>query len=341
MAIRTPKLKLPLLMLVVSTLALSAGAQSAGQAIIFTTPQTDAGSPDKSSLASVNSRSGELPGTLQAPVQFFDFDPPSDRPPAPASPGISPQQQRMQNLLNERKNWILMTPEEILGVATTEKMLQPPERDALGREKNPTPLERFLQRESQARNGLTNGWHDGRIESPWNITHDQDNAKPPDSDRSSPGDSARNLSEVLNGLRNREAAADQKGNSGWDALSQNLPQATTKPEPEQLAAMERFRQLLNPSPDETAQPSTDGRLVSAPKLAVDPFLMRPDFVPNPVGASFIPLDSGIARPTGLTPLPDAVTSLLPSVAVPSWKTQPPPWLLPGPQPFVIPQRKGF
>ncbi len=66
----------------------------------------------------------------------------------------------MQQLLNDRKNWIFMTPEEILGTSTTEKMLQPPERDAFGKEKNPTQLERFLQRESQARNGMTNGWRD-------------------------------------------------------------------------------------------------------------------------------------------------------------------------------------
>src|SRR5450755_1082254 len=140
MAIRPPKLNLPLLMLVVSALALSAGAQSAGRAIIFSTPQTDAEQPGKSPLGPVNSQPGILPGTLQAPMQLFDFNPPSDGPPLPASPGISPQQQRMQKLLNDRKNWIFMTPEEILGLATTEKLLQPPERDALGREKNPTPL---------------------------------------------------------------------------------------------------------------------------------------------------------------------------------------------------------
>ena len=341
MAIRPPKLNLPLLMLVVSALALSAGAQSAGRAIIFSTPQTDAEQPGKSPLGPVNSQPGILPGTLQAPAQLFDFNPPSDLPPLPASPGISAQQQRMQRLLNDRKNWILMTPEEILGSTTTEKMLQPPERDALGREKNPTPLERFLQRESQARNGLTNGWHNDRAGSPWNLARDQDNAKPLDSGRSSSAVAARNLSQVLSGLRNREAAADQNGNSGWDAFSQTPPQATTKLDVEQLAAMERFRQLLNPSPVEAAQPSADSRFVSTPKLAVDPFLIQPDFVPNPAGASFTPLSSGIARPEGLTPLPGEVTSFLPPVAAPSWKPQPPPWLLQGPQPFVIPKQKGF
>ncbi len=49
--------------------------------------------------------------------------------------------------------------------------------------------------------------------------------------------------------------------------------------------MERFRQLFNPSPSDAAQTLVDGRYVPAPNL-VDPFLTRPDFVPNPAGASF-------------------------------------------------------
>jgi len=341
MAIFSLKLKLSLLMPAVSALALSAGAQSGGQAIIFSTPATDAEPPGKSSPASVSSQPGTLPGTLQAPAQLFDLSPPGDSPPLPAAPGVSAQQLRMQKFLKERKNWIFMTPEEILGGASTEKMLEPPERDALGREKNPTPLERFLQRESRLRNGLTNSPTGDRAGSSWNLARDSDNPNRPDDRRNNSADAARSLSQVMSGQRQRETPADQNGNSSWEAYSRPLPPATTKPDPEQVAAMERFRQLFNPSPGEAAQPSGDSQFGSMPKLAVDPFLTPPDFVPNPAGASFTPLSSGIARPTGLTPLPGAVTSLLPPVPVPSWKVQPPPWLLQGPQPFVIPKQKGF
>jgi hypothetical protein len=219
-------------------------------------------------------------------------------------------------------------------------MLQPPERDALGQEKNPTQLERYLERESQLRTGSTNGWQNDRASSDWNLLPDRDNANPPDAGRDNMS-AARSFSQLLNGQPNRDDSVNQNGNSGWDALSQPLPQAATKPDLEQLAAMERFRQMLNPGPVETVQSSPDSRFFPAPKPAVDPFLTRPDFVPNPAGASFMPLNSGIARPAGLTPLPGAVTSFLPAVAAPAWRPQPPPWLLQGPQPFVMPQPKGF
>lgn len=335
-----PKLKWLLPAMATGAMVLSASAQQAGQPIIFSSPQTSDAQPAASSLAPDNSQPGILPGTLQAPMSLFNFNPPSDHLPLPAAPGISPQQQRLQQLLEERRNWTLMTPEEILGVTATEKMLQPPERDAMGTEKNPTQIERYLERESQWRNGPTNGWQNDRDNSPWNLSHDRDNANPLDAGRDSTAETARSLSQFMNGQPNRNDAANQNGNYGWDVLSQPLPQAATKPDLEQLAAMERFRQLLNPSPVEAAQSSPDSQFFPATKRTVDPFITQPEFVPNPAGASFTPLSSGIARPAGLTPLPGAVTSFLP-VAAPAWKPQLAPWLLQGPQPFVMPQPKGF
>jgi hypothetical protein len=274
-------------------------------------------------------------------MQFFNFSPPNNLPPAPVSPVLFLQQRTTQKLLEERQNWIFMTPEEILGVTTTEKMLQPQERDALGNEIKPTQLERFLQRERQARNSPTNGWRNDRAGSAWNFERDPDPGDRPDFGRDNPAEAARGFSQLLNGQRNHDEAAAQSQNSFWDAASQPLSPATTRPDQDQLAAMDRFRQLLNPSPVETSQPLPDSQLFLTPKTAVDPFFTRPDFIPNPAGASFTPLSTGIARPMGLTPLPDAVTSLLPAVAAPARKPQLPPWLLQGPQPFVISQPKGY
>ncbi len=148
-----PKPKVLLLVMAICAMLLSAEAQQAGQPIIFSSPQTGDAQPTASSPTTDNPPPGTLPGLLQAPVSVFDFNQSGDRLPVPAAPGISPQQRRMQRLLEDRKNWTLMTPAEIFGVTATEKMLQPPERDALGREKNPTQLERYLERESQLRNG--------------------------------------------------------------------------------------------------------------------------------------------------------------------------------------------
>jgi len=343
MVIRRFILTLSLLMLGVGVLTLPARAQSAGQSIIFSTPLTEAGQPDKSPPGALNSQAEHPPGTLPAPVQLYDFNPPADRLPPPVSTSISPQQQRMQRLLRDRKNWIFMTPEEILGAATAEKMLQPPEQDALGSEKNPTQLERYLLRESRLRDGVTNNPANDRARSAWNPGNDADSLNPnrPDDRRYRTVEAARNLNQLLNGQPVHADVANSMDVSGWESFSHPQLQALPKPDRAQLAAMDRFRQLLNPGSDYEAQSPTAGSFVSAAKSTVDPLFAQPDFLPNPAGASYTPLSSGIARPTGLTPLPDAVTSLLPSVEAPSWKPQPAPWLLQGPQPFVTPQRKGF
>jgi hypothetical protein len=61
----------------------------------------------------------------------------------------------------------------------------------------------------------------------------------------------------------------------------------------------------------------------------------------PMGASYTPLSSGIAVPSGVAPLPGLLgptNAALPAFA-PEWKPQPPPWMSSAPQPGVIPQRK--
>jgi len=61
----------------------------------------------------------------------------------------------------------------------------------------------------------------------------------------------------------------------------------------------------------------------------------------PVGASYVPLSSGIAMPAGVTPLPGLLgpTNMGLTTRAPEWKPELPPWLSSGPQPGVIPQRK--
>jgi hypothetical protein len=329
----------PLLVVAMGAMVLSAGAQPSGQSIIFSSPQND-DSQSAPPSSSDNSQPITLPSTLQAPTAVFDFNPPSDNLPLPIAPTDTPQQQRMKKLLEERKDWVLMTPEEILDSTPTENMLIPPEQDAFGREKDQTQLERYLEREGQMPESFTNGWQNAQTNSPWGFSQEQNAVNPLDVQRDNMSAAARNLNQLLNDQRNRDGSANQIENNDWDTLGQPLPQTTTKPNPEQLAAMERFRQLLAPS---SAAPeiSPDSRFLPVSRPAVDPFITQPDFTPNPAGASFTTLSSGIAKPSGLTPLPGAVTSFSQPLTSPAWKPQPPPWLLQGPQPFVMPQPKGF
>ena len=107
--------------------------------------------------------------------------------------------------------------------------------------------------------------------------------------------------------------------------------------------MDRFRQLLNPSPavDSSSASSPNNPYFPATKTTpdLDPNITQPDYVPNPAGASFTPLTAGIGKPAGLSPLPGNTTSGLTPSVTPGWTPQPPPWLIQGPQPFVMPKRK--
>lgn len=318
-------------------MVLCAGAQPSDRSIIFSTPKTDDAQAATPSLTPQNPEPPVLPGSLQAPDPALNFHAPENFP-APTTPeAYASQNLQMKKMLEERKNWTLMTPAEIFGVTPTEELLKPPERDALGREKNQSQLERYLDREDQSRGSVTNSWDD----SPWNFSRDRDGLNPFDPARDSTTDVAQRLNQFLNGRRNDGVVNHNEKNYGWDSFSPSAPQPTVTPDLEQQAAMERFRQLLDPSTAAAAEPSPDSKFFPVPKTlpVLDPNITQPDFVPNPAGASFTPLTSGIGKPAGLTPLPGITTPVTTPVAVPAWAPRPPPWLLQGPQPFVMPQRK--
>jgi hypothetical protein len=320
------KLKRWLPLAALGAMTLSAGAQEAGQPIIFSAPLT----ADTPSAAPNNAAPGILPGTMQAPVSamsVLDFNPHDDFQPLPA-PAVSSQQSQMNQLMKDRKNWILMTPEEILGL--------PPEKpglDALGHKKNQTQLERYLERENHLRDGTTGESKKDR-DSIFNLSRDADNANFPDLRENS--EESHRSGRPSNGQVNHDDFV-----SDWSAFNRPMPQPAAKPDPEQVASMERFRQLLAPGSATAEVQTPNNQFFTAPKPVVNPLITKPDFVPNPVGASFTPLNSGIGKPLGLTPLPDAVTGLTLPVTAPAWKPQLAPWLLSGPQPFVTPQQKGF
>src|SRR5271155_5386365 len=127
MAFYPPKLKVPLLVVAMGTLVLSVGAQQSGQSIIFSTPQSDDAQSVTPSLAPQNSQMPVLPGTLQAPMSVFNSSAPNDVAVLPPPQSNSAEQQRMKKMLDDRKNWTLMTPAEMLGVTPPEKLLQPSE----------------------------------------------------------------------------------------------------------------------------------------------------------------------------------------------------------------------
>jgi len=347
MVFHLPSLKLPLLAVAMGVMVLSARAQSSDRSIIFSTPKSDDTTAATPSLTPQNSQLPVLPDSLQAPDPTFHVQAPNDIPAAPPPVANPLQAQRMKKMLEERNDWALMTPEQILGTTPTEELLPSPERDATGSKNynnynNAAPLNRYLDRENGLRGGFTNRWQNSRDDSPWNLSRDRNDLNPLDPGRDSPLDAAQRLNEYLNSRRFGDSTANRNDkNYGWDAFNPPAPQTPDKPDVAQVAAMDRFRQLLNPSPAPAAESSPDSKYFPAAKTApvVDPYITQPDYVPNPAGASYTPLTSGIGKPTGLSPLPGIVNQGIAPVTPPAWAPQPAPWLIQGPQPFVMPQRK--
>ena len=314
-------------------MVLSAAAQESGQAIIFSAPKSDGPPAVTPSLTPQNSGLPVLPDTLLAPISPFPSRPSGDRLPPP--PVSSSEQQRLKQLQGERRNWTLMTPEEIFGVSSTEKLLQPPERDAFGREKKTTQLERYLNRENQARTGLTNGWRSDRVNSPWSLWREDDNVNPFARRLDGTADPMQNLNRFLDGQQNKNSSVNPDGKLDENTFDAFGKQKQTREKLEKLATMQRFREMLQPS----AQASPDSRFFPVPKPVVGANFTPPEYVPNPAGASFTPLSSGIGRPVGLTPLPGAFSTRPQPVVIPSWKPLPPPWVSQSPQTTAFPQQK--
>jgi hypothetical protein len=316
----------------------SAQAQRAthqqGQPILFSSPSSDNVLSNMPSLAPKPPQSMDFENTMQAPSVDLS-GPVVDKPLPTVTPVVSRAEAlRMQNELDRRKNWMLLTPAEILGVTTPEKIMGIHEHDAAGQQKKLTALERYTERQNQTPlfNANTNAFPT------WNYSDKQ-----PDTSNSTIGglrNPASLFGLLLNPAPDNQIFAEQIGNNRWSKLfDPSSPSPIVSPA--QQTDMERFRQLLNPGSSSTATaptPSLGGIKNTLPQTALSSGLGQSAL--TPVGASFTPLSSGIGKPAEMPKLPSiwslSITSP-PSAA--AWAPQPPPWLSPTPQSYAVPQRK--
>ena len=334
--------RLPLLAGTWMAMALSIEAQQpatdAGQSIIFSSPDNGGVSSNLASHAIQSSSPPNFQDNFQSASPVSTLDNPS-----PAPPPVSGEEQKLQKRLERRKDWVFMTPAEIVGVTTPEKILKIQERDAAGKPKNLTPMERYNERE-QAKNAGTNDSYFPNHSMPsrnfFGDRNNHTNAIP-----FNPTDNGlKNLrSTIFNNPLNTAPNNDLLKNPGegtaWSKLV-DFPALPPAPSPVQQADMDQFRQLLEPGSSPTPattlapggttffQPQTLSAFGSIRSLA------------NPAGASFTPLSSGIGKPAGLESLPGITGQAgSQSAFTPSLAPQPPPWMSQTPQPFVVPQRK--
>jgi hypothetical protein len=313
-----------LMMLAFGAATVSLRAQ---QTIIFSKPAGTAADKANSFMDS-----GPRPGNAKdfsAPRDLFkDYTP--DNLGAPAPVIVNNQDPSVKEALAKRKNWTLLTPEQILGVQTPEQILgmtKPTD------EKKSSLEEQYLMRESRTTESLaTNGrmstsfWRE-QANNPFEQKQQKDEYGnfSQHGDKLPPGNS-KYFNQFLNAAET-QTLPNEKQDSVWaSAFAQpNQP----KPDLEQIAAMERFRAMMEPSAPPEKMPVQTPFTVTVAPVRNPNLEVLPSF--NPSGASVMPLHSDIGRPTGILPLPGVSrpASIAPTKR-PEWQAQLPPWLRSGP-----------
>jgi len=251
-----------------------------------------------------------------------------------------------QKELNNRRNWTLMTPEEIMGVQTPEQIFGLTERDP---EKNLSPEERYLKRERNAgeRNAEiaagTNALGGGDVFSHKGLgLFDQPDANDPLSPQS-PKDHPEGSS-----VFSRIFGTSQDSLFGQKARSSQFnpgtsAAATTKAQLDEEAEMARFRALIGEVPQPgMATPTPALTPALTPAMASSPSL-QPLSQFDPFGHPLASQASDLSKPTELIPLTEFTGYYTPpkKTKKPSWEAQPPPWLSEGVTPPTGPPVRKF
>jgi hypothetical protein len=313
--------------LAVSMMAALAFSARAQQTIIFSKPADV--SPDKAN--SFMQPSEHHSGDYNAPREFFkDNTPDPSLLPPPPPQNNDPS---VKEALDKRRNWTLLTPEQILGIQTPEEFLHGQNKIHDG-EKKLSLEEQFLLRQSRARTASASNslainapWNRPESENPFALRTRDDENDPLHQSQKNMTPGSRYFNQLIN-ADNPDAGPDGKPISPWgSAFAQSERNKATL---EQQAAMERFRALMEPSvPPEKPVVTTRFSLPTA--TTPDPMIQAAAFV-NPAGRAIEPLDNHYSKPTGITPLPAVSTPPSTPVTVrPSWQAQLPPWMTEGSQ----------
>lgn len=344
-------LKCPWLVVVLALGLPSLGsAQSAApqdQPIQFSSPDGGTQPAESPSLINKPAPLPDFSGAPQSSSSVFNFGAPDVAAPLPLPQIFQPSQQQ-RDAAAAKKDWILMTPAEILGVKTPEQMMGITERDAAGQEKKLTPLERYWDRQNTAYGPATNGYQPASSLGQMNFLGSQDARLAAKQENLPPARTMETKSiwsQLLNSPSDMDAASQAASQGSiWQKLMGQPATApvSSGPNPDQLADMERFRQLLGtaaPPPASLPSSAPVNPLYAPANTTVDPILG--ELKMNPAGASFAPLSSGVGVPQGLGSLPGITTQRrqAPAASTPASQIQTPPWVMRGPELFAPPQRK--
>jgi hypothetical protein len=274
------------------------------------------------------SRSGSVTAPPQANNEISQ-----DEIPLPPPPPVDSNP--LQQTGKEKKSWVEMTPEEILGIAPDKKSTDGKSPGLTSGDSDQSGGHDFLQEDRLRPGGKNNTGESGADDSSWG-----QGAMPDGQQRlgtmpaNAPGSLFNHLLE-----NSRNGISHQFSDSAWTGVFATPP-PPPPPTADHLAEMAAFNEMLNPS--DSAEQRKSGSFSDQPAVVPS----DPDVAPAPAkydpdGGSYTPVDDGIGRPKKLDPLPTATSGLSgyqTPYGAPTWAPKPPPWTLSTPQLFVEPQR---
>jgi hypothetical protein len=260
MSIRLSSLRIccGLVVVAVSSLLLCS-AQAAdkrrGRAIDFSEPRSDEVTTNLHQLTNKKDGLRQLEEDLYQPLQMFapksSLDGVAAPPPrAPATSVI--QNKRVKELLERRKNWVFMTPEDLLAGPTVEEILKAPRYDATGQEKKELPpLLGYYQRLATKRPGgvLPGQSKNDDLFNPPKASNPRDQLASHD-DSNLPA-SLRESAQMLKQLSGADEGADRFGQSTKrNSFADTFGLDVNAPSKEQMVVsqkrMDDYRALLEP-----------------------------------------------------------------------------------------------
>jgi hypothetical protein len=330
------------------------GAAMAQSQIQFSVP-TGHDKTDKSSSLMPESTTKKLKAKdyNAPPASLFGggYQPPRFMQPLPTGPAYdnsaAMNSRQWRQFLDNKRNWALSTPEDILGVQTPEKILG---IKSANDDSQLSAEQRYWNRQNNRGTNGAAGYNmrGQNNNSVLDIYGDQAKLLRPDKGGNPGGGGAAvrtsAFGQTINPGRNAGMFSVTKTSAGQvdRSLSDrpawgnafNLPAPLEKPSLDEQSSMDRFRSLLDPSlsaetvAEKTTVKTADlggggGGALGGP---VDPLMQLPQTKDNPAGRSYQPLAHDAARPVGLKPLPGISTSTgsgnekksAPLVQLPPW-----------------------
>ena len=311
--------------------ALAAGSVRAQQTINSTQPFDPERVGQSNDLRSLSTgRILESAGDYDAPKSVFGASAAGSQydvlPGSPAGNAVSPAAARAwQKILEDKKNWPMMTPAQIFGVTTPEKILGISDPY---HEENLSSGERYLRGlDRKAMASATNSHPHKAAFSPGAAKTDlfgQSGENSPFARTKTGLAALEGGPGKISGLWSDTAPAGADAVQKPDFAGDNpfgLPAPLPKQTPEQLAGMERFRALMEPSAPVDKMTSS-----TRPSSAFRPLTSAsPAPAVNPAGHSYTPLNSNLGRPAQVRPLSGITATDATSVPKPA--VQLPPWLM--------------